>query len=157
MSTIQRQRLFVDSNVLIEALFLPTSAAATIIRLVADGAFAMLTCREAITDVETAILKKLEKAPEEINTVFERWQFICNLTELTIMQDPPDETVRKTFHAYLPLMRHSADITILAAALLCNPDVILSGNRQHFNNAVAKKCGVPIFSCAEFIGSITAD
>jgi len=54
-------------------------------------------------------------------------------------------------------MRHKADIPVLAAALSMDPapHVILSGNRDHFNEAVAQRCGVQICSCQEFIEFIS--
>jgi hypothetical protein len=61
--------------------------------------------------------------------------------------------VKNAYTKYIGVMRHKADIPILAAALECVPPVhvILSGNTEHFNDAVATKCGVPIGSCVQFI------
>jgi hypothetical protein len=45
------------------------------------------------------------------------------------------------------------DSNVLAAALECVPPVhvILSGNTEHFNDAVATRSGVRICSCVQFI------
>lgn len=54
--------LFVDSNVLIEALFLPGSAAATVVDLAINNIFHIATCQQVIEDVEHAILSKLKNS-----------------------------------------------------------------------------------------------
>ncbi len=75
-------------------------------------------------------------------------------TNLFVHQDVAADEVRSVFKTYLPLMRHKNDIPVLAVALRCKPDYILSNNREHFNDAVAEKCGIRILSCAEFIGLV---
>ena len=150
-------RLFLDSNVLIEAVFLPDSAATAIIKLAAVGTFDVLTCQPVISDVENAILKKLKNNPERLNKIIDRWQAILADSKLTVFPAPPDHIVQKTYKSYISIMRHQADIQILAAAILVKPDVILSGNREHFNNLVANKCGIRIRSCLEFIEDLATD
>lgn len=145
------RRIFVDSNVLIEAVFLPDSAASAVLRLAADGTFEIITCQPVITDVENAILKKLQSTPERLNRIIESWEGILKATRLTIVPDPPSHVIQEAYELYIAIMRHKADIQILAAALLAKPDAILSGNREHFNDLVAHKCGIRISSCAEFI------
>jgi predicted nucleic acid-binding protein len=56
-----RQLIFADSNVFIEALYLPDSAAAAVIQLAATGAIDIVTCEPVVRDVENAILAKLAK------------------------------------------------------------------------------------------------
>jgi len=55
--------------------------------------------------------------------------------------------VKQAYEKYIGVMRHK----VLTAALSMKPapDVILSGNREHFNDAVAGRCGIKIF--IEFI------
>lgn len=147
--------LFADSNVLIEGLFIPASHASIVVKIVATGAFKLATCKPAILDVENTILKKLNTSPEHLDIVLELWHSIQKRTMLTVFPAAPHEIVKQTYDDFIALMRHEADITILAAALAAKPAVILSNNREHFNNAVAKKSGIQIFSCAEFIELLT--
>jgi predicted nucleic acid-binding protein len=144
-------RLFLDSNVLIESVFLPDSAASAIIKLTANGTFDVFTCQPVITDVENAILKKLKNNSERLNKIIDRWEGILSEGQITVFPAPADQIVQKTYKLYISAMRHKADIQILAAALLAKPDVILSGNREHFNDLVAHRCGIRICSCLEFI------
>lgn len=150
-------RLFLDSNVLIEAVFLPDSAASAIITLTANGTFDIFTCQPVVADVENAILKKLKNTPGRLNKIVDRWEGILNEARLVVFTAPSDQMVQKTYKLYMSLMRHKADIQVLAAALLAKPDVILSGNRKHFNDLVAYKCGIRICSCAEFIEELATD
>jgi hypothetical protein len=149
--------LFVDSNVLIEALFVPASPASLVIKIVATGAFKIATCKPVIRDVENAILKKLSKDPDRLDIVLEEWQNIQSRTKLKIFPAPPANFVEKTYLDFISSMRHSPDIIVLAAAILAKPAAILSGNWEHFNNTVATKCGIPIFSCAEFMQALATN
>ncbi len=147
--------LFADSNVLIEALFIPASPASLVIKIVTTGAFKIATCKPVIRDVERAILNKLSKHPDRLDIVLEEWQNMQSHTKLKIFPTPPTDFVEKTYFNFISSMRHEPDIIVLAAALLAKPAAILSGNWEHFNNAVATKCGIPIFSCAEFMEALT--
>ncbi len=146
--------LFADSNVLIEALFIPASPASLVIKIVTTGAFKIATCKPVIQDVEKAILNKLSKQPDHLDIVLEEWQNIQNRIKLKIFPTPSSDLIEKTYFNFMGSMRHEADITVLAAALSAKPAVILSGNREHFNNTVATKCGIPIFSCVEFMEAL---
>jgi hypothetical protein len=145
--------LFVDSNVLIEAVFLPDSAAAIVADMVVSGVFDMVTCEQVVKDVETAILRKCASKPDELDTAIDRWSKLLEASRLKVLPDPPFTVVQEVYNKYIGVMRHKADIPILAAALECLPPVhvILSGNTEHFNKAVATRCGVCICSCVEFI------
>ncbi|MFA7336383.1 MAG: hypothetical protein WC028_06330 [Candidatus Obscuribacterales bacterium] len=61
------------------------------------------------------------------------------------------DLVRQTYNSYIALMRHKNDIPILACALTIKPFVVLSSNREHFNDKVAAKSGIPMLSYEEFI------
>lgn len=145
--------LFVDSNVLIEAVFLPNSAASIIADMVVSGVFDMVTCEQVVKDVETAILRKCTSKPDELDTAIDRWSKLHGASRLKVLPDPSFAIVQEIYHKYIGVMRHKADIPILAAALECRPPVhvILSGNTEHFNPSVATRSGVRICSCVEFI------
>jgi len=145
--------LFVDSNVLIEAIFIPDSAAAIVADMVVSGVFDMVTCEQVVQDVETAILRKCASQPDDLDTVIDYWSKLLEASRLRVLPDPPLAIVQDVYAKYVGVMRHKADIPILAAALECVPPVhvILSGNTEHFNNAVATRSGVRICSCVQFI------
>lgn len=145
--------LFADSNVLIEALLIPQSAAYVVAEIVARGVFDMATCQICVTDTEDAILGKLGKKPEDLDQVITNWEKLKIDLRLIVLEDPDMATVQATRDKYLGVMRHKADIPVLATALAMKPPphVILSGNRDHFNPKVEERCGIKICSCQEFI------
>lgn len=53
MSIASGALLFADSNVLIEDLLLPASAASIVVDLVIQGVYRMVTCELVIKDVKT--------------------------------------------------------------------------------------------------------
>ena len=143
--------LFADSNVFIEDLFVENSAASVVMDMVAAGSYRLCTCQTVISDVERAILKKLGKEPEQLDQFVSDWQQLKQEVNLEVVPDAVPELVRQTYHSYSALMRHKNDIPILACALTIMPYVVLSGNREHFNDKVAAKSGIPMLSCEEFL------
>jgi len=144
--------LFVDSNVLIEDVFIPLSAAAIIMDLVASGSFNVATCALSIADVERAMLTKVLDTTE-LDFVIQIWEKLRAHIRLEVLPNPSLDEVKQTYDKYIGVMRHKADIPILASALNCipTPFMILSANREHFNDMVAARCGIKIVSCHEFL------
>ena len=151
--------LFADSNVLIEALLIPKSAAYIVAEMVARGVFDLATCALCVEDTEDAIIAKLKNRPEELDQTIENWEKLKADIRLIILPNPDVAMVLATRDKYLGVMRHKTDIPVLAAALTMKPlpHVILSGNRDHFNDAVGARCGVKICSCQEFIEFIAEE
>lgn len=147
----RKSLLFLDTNVFIEHIFIPTSAASMVIRHATNGTFKLGTCEQAVKETESTILLKLKQIPESLDTIIERWTKARTDASLTIFPDSSQENIKAVSQICLASMRHKADIPILAAAISVKPTLILSGNREHFNDIVAKKCGIPIYSCPEFI------
>lgn len=150
--------LFADSNVLIEALLFPQSAAYVIAEMVARGVFDMATCQICIEDTEDAIVSKLKEKNklDELDELIESWEKLKADTRLLVLPNPEAAIVKATWDKYLGVMRHVADIPVLATALTMKPlpQVILSGNRDHFNPKVEERCRIKICSCQEFINFI---
>jgi len=134
--------LFADSNVLIETLLIPQSAAYVVAEMVARGVFDIATCQICVTDTEDAIVGKLGKKPDELEQAITHWEKLKADIRLIVLEDPDTATVLATRDKYLGVMRHKADIPVLAAALSMEtaPHVILSGNHEHFNDAVSQRC-----------------
>ena len=148
--------LFADSNVFIEALFIEESPASIVIRLVNLGLFRLATCQTVVSDVENAILNKLEQNQSLLDDIIKRWSVIVEETNLIVLDDPSIAETKQIYKEYIHLMRHENDIPVLAAALKCNPQYILSGNSEHFNPRVSSKCKIQIYDCSEFIESMNA-
>jgi predicted nucleic acid-binding protein len=140
----------------VEDLLLPASAASVVIDLVIQGVYRITTCQLVIKDVENVILKKCRNNERNLDTLINEFHNMQQLTKLIVLPDPTPELVRATHEKFIFEMRHKADIHVLAAAIGANPDVILSGNREHFNDLVAAACKIPIFSCVEFLQTVAA-
>lgn len=149
-------RLFADSNVFVEALFVEDSQAAMVIQLVVAEQYTLATCAAVVSDVERAIAYKTKPNPKEAEAVRERWAAIVARTRLVVEQDASDGDVRAAFKEYISAMRHKNDIPILAAALRWRPEYVLSNNREHFNDTVSEKCGIKMLSCSEFISLVVS-
>jgi len=157
MSIASGALLFADSNVLIEDLLLPASAASIVVDLVAQGVYRMATSELVIKDVENVILKKASHDPDSLDILIAEFHNMRKLANLVVVPDPTPDQVRVIYGEYISVMRHKADIPVLAAGLQAKPDVILSGNREHFNDAVSARCRIPIFSCSEFLQVLATD
>ena len=151
--------LVADSNVLIEALLIPQSAAYVVAEMVARRVFDLATCQLCIEDTEDAIVDKLRENPANLDQVITSWEKLKADTRLIILAAPDATTANSAAHKYLGLVRHRADIPVLASALtmMPQPHVILSGNRGHFSDALSDRCGVKICSCHEFIELISEE
>jgi len=151
MTNPEVRLLFADSNVFVEDLFVADSAASLVMDMVAAGSYRLCTCQTVINDVERAILQKLSKAPELLDQFVLDWQQLQHEVNLQVVPDAAPDLVRQTYHSYIALMRHKNDIPILACALTIKPYIVLSGNREHFNDKVAAESGIPMLSCEEFV------
>jgi predicted nucleic acid-binding protein len=148
--------VFLDANVLIEAAIVQAAPAVAIMHLAATGVLALITCHLVIDDVEDEILDRAAINPGEVDNLINSWQQLLDRTELKITNNPSIKLVLETKKKYLASMRHLADIPVLASAIEVQANLILSGNREHFNNKTSKKCGIPIYSCHEFLRQFTS-
>lgn len=147
---------FLDANVLIEAAIVQSPPAVAIMHLAATGVLTLITCQLVIDDVEDEILDRAAINPEEVDNLVDNWHRLLDRTELKIIANPALRVVLETKKKYLASMRHLADIPVLASAIETKADLILSGNRGHFNNKTSQKCGIPIYSCHEFLRQFTS-
>ena len=124
-----------------------------VLELVAQGSFDLATCQQVVSDVEKAILNKLTFSQNSLNVIIKSWEEYKEKTRVIIIKDPSESLVERTYHDFIGIMKHKADIPILAAAITMEPRpvAIISGNREHFNDNVSKRCGIYIGSCQEFI------
>lgn len=148
----KRPQVFVDSNVLIEALVEARHPAGAVISLALSKQIKLITCQQVVDDVEAEILDRCTKANDL--ALVDTWDQFKNSLSISIEPDATAEEFKAAYERYLPVMRHAADIPILAVAIRCKPAIILSGNREHFNEKVEKRCGITIRSCKEFFAQL---
>ena len=147
----RRLLAFVDSNILIEGFFIPLHPAHAVMLLAADRRVDLVTCALVVQDVEDEVMQRAVQKDEY--SLVTDWNDLRSAIHLRIVADPPPSLVKDVFQKYLGVMRHQADIPVLASALEIRPDWILSDNTEHFNAAVSQRCGIRISSCVEFLTS----
>jgi predicted nucleic acid-binding protein len=151
---VTRPRLlaFIDCNILIAGMFVPMHPARAVMVLASNKHLDLITCREVIEDIEDEILEraKIRNDYELVDTCAK----LIKATRIKVLPNPSVDHVKTTFKKYLGVMHHQADIPVLASALEVEPNMILSDNREHFNDRVAERCGIRIYSAEEFLNSL---
>ncbi len=146
--------VFVDSNVLIEALFLPGHPAVAVTTLAINGQIDLIACEIVIQDIEDEILERCQKIGN--CSIIDLWHTFQNEIRIRVEKDPPEHLVLETYRKFMPVMRHEADIPVLASAIQIGATIILSGNTEHFNDLVSERCGIKIMTCAEFCSQLVS-
>ncbi len=145
----QRLLIFVDSNILIEGFLFPRHTASAVIVLAANKQIDLVTCNLVVEDVEKELLERATAANDY--ELVDAWGKFLEEIRLQRLPDPPIKLVKETRAKYLGVMRHLADIPVLASAIEVGPDLILSDNTEHFNVKVSERCGITIWSTEEFV------
>ncbi len=133
---------------------MPLHAAGGIMVLAGNKQVDLITCKLVVDDVEKEILKRSAKKNDY--ELVNAWTKLLEEIRLRIMPDPEAALVKETLDKYWGIMRHKADIPVLASAIELGPNLILSDNRTHFNDAVSERSGIRIFSCEEFLANLIA-
>ncbi len=146
---------FVDTNVLVEALLVKTMSALAVMDLASRQQLVLATCEIVRHEFDKEILKRASRDGESLDDLLSARQELITRIGLQIHPNAPDEKVLAAWRLLLPTVRHAADIPVIASAIEVQPNLILSGNRKHFNNRAAAKIGIPIFSCGELLDRMT--
>lgn len=149
-----RLLLFVDCNILIEALFVPMHPAVAIALLAANKEFDLVTCALVVEDIEAEVFERVQRSGDL--SLIDDWAQFKKTVRLQVVPNPPMQLVIDTKARYLAIMRHAADIPVLASAIEIGPSLILSDNTVHFNQKVAARCGLPIWSSQEFLFNLVS-
>jgi predicted nucleic acid-binding protein len=147
--TKERLLAFVDCNIVIESLFVPMHPANAIAVLAANKHVDLITCKLVVEDIEKEIFDRAEKTGNL--DIIDAYTRLLQQIRLRIVANPPKELVKETLHKYLGIMRHQADIPVLASAIEIGPHLILSDNVEHFNPQVSERCGIAIYSSEDFL------
>lgn len=150
--TKSRVLAFVDCNILIEGFLHRLHPAQGIIIMAANKRLDLITCAKVLDDIENVILEEAETRQDF--QLIEAWVELRKQVRLKVMPDPPAELVKDTYQKYLGVMKHIADIPVLASAMELGPDVIISDNTEHFNDKVSERCGIPIWSSVQFLENL---
>lgn len=133
---------------------MPLHSAGGIMVLAANKHVDLITCKLVVDDVENEVLERAQKKDDY--ELVGAWTKLLEEIRLRVMLDPPQSLVKDALAKYWGIMRHKADIPVLASAIEIGPDLIISDNREHFNDLVSERCGIKIFSCEEFLANLIA-
>ena len=114
------------------------------------------TCRMILAEwveieVERNILKKIGLLPEEeVWQIIEDYQGFLKLARPVKVKLAEEERIIKN----RALIRHTADVPVVSAAIDARADWLITRNREHFTDQVAEKIKITIASPAEFFSEI---
>lgn len=153
MSSRQRVRLFLDSNVLTAGFIARWGLDKAVLSLCA-ARICRLVLAEAVRDeVEDNLLIRLERIaePADVSQVLDDYSRLIELIQPEIVPYPSIMELEAARH----LIRHEADVPVLLSAIASRPDWFLTHNTKHFTAAVARRSGLQIATPAEFFRALS--
>jgi len=104
-------------------------------------------------EVEENLLLHAEKlsglAAEKIIETYRR---LIKLTGPEMVPYPDKDSVASNRY----LIRHAADVPVLLSAMASKPDWLLTHNKKHFTQSVAKRTGLRITTPKEFFHTLSS-
>ena len=139
--------LLLDSNIITGGLVSRFGQHRAILSLCAARTCRMVLAEYVQMEVERNLLKDVDRMTEaEADELIGDYEKLIRLTKPKRVPLPLSEDVLKNRH----LIRHAADVPVIVSAINSRPDWIITNNRDHFTDEVAKKIGIRIASPAEF-------
>ena len=139
-------RVFFDTGVLVETMRSRWGAAKVIFVLASYHVVTLETSALVLAEAESS----LQRFGEPTGPDSELAQLL-KIAHVRVHPPPGLDSVRDGLHLYLPAMRHRADVPILVAARDARPDWLVSSNRRHFTDEVARLTGLRIVSPQELM------
>jgi len=148
-----RLRLFLDSNVLLGGIVAEWGLDKAVLVLCA-AKIARLVLSEVVRDEVEENLRFHASSLSLARTdrLIEDYLRLVDLTDPELIPYPAFDLVR----ANRNLIRHEADVPVLASAVQAKPDWLLSNNSKHFTEAVAKRTGLRIATPSRFFKTLTS-
>ena len=127
--------LVLDSSALFAGVASPTGAARVLLLLAETGRIRLTISDQVLVETERALTRKLPSA-------LPAFQQVLHSSQVRRVNDPTQEAV--VMHH--DLIRHTADIPIVLAAMDAGVDFLVTLNRRHFidDPEVARKSGLRI-------------
>ena len=129
-------RVFVETNVMVSAIVFPSSISRKMVMMASDE-HELVLCSYTISEIFRVIEKRF---PEKIALVDE---FLSSL-KFELVYTPHD------FSKYdVPEIRDDEDIPILVSALIAEPDLFVTGDKDFLESQI--KNVLPVYSPGDFI------
>ncbi|MFN7948556.1 MAG: PIN domain-containing protein [Blastocatellia bacterium] len=146
---MRKPRLFLDSNIIIKGLVSQWSTSRAVLVLCAAQNFKLALAAEVDSEVTGAFARMpgTARVDPDIISLYDRWKKHARPEVIRPMK-PTEVGFAET------LIAHQHDAPVLAAAIHFKPDFLITNNRRHFNDQVAKSTGLVIVSESEFFALI---
>lgn len=144
-------KLLLDSNIITDDLFSRFGLSKSVIALCAAKTCKLVLSEWVKIEVERNILKKVGVLTEdEVEELIEDYQGFLKLARPTLIPMAEESRVM----ANRSLIRHFADVPVVLAAMDAQTDWLITRNREHFTDEVARKIGIRIASPGEFFSAM---
>ena len=148
-------KLLLDSNIITDGLFSRFGLSKSILALCAAKTCKLVLSEWVRIEVERNILKKIGGSnnglpDEEAEQLIEDYEGFIKLTRPVKIPLPEESRVI----ANRALIRHFADVPVVLAAMDARADWLITRNRDHFTDEVARKINIRIASPAEFFSAL---
>ena len=133
MSSRQPPKVFLDTNILIAAIFSATGGAREILRLGEIGAVHLFVSQDVLAELEENVLKK---KPQHLATI----ALVLEQSGVELVEPPAVETVQECQH----FLAYADDAVVLAAAIDAQVGYFVTLDRQHFLNNLLVPTTLPL-------------
>jgi putative PIN family toxin of toxin-antitoxin system len=136
-------RVFLDTNVIFSGLYSAQSSPGIIIDYYVQGKLKVVVSRQVIDELVRTLKEKLPEALPALRTM--------------LLSMPPEVVANPpvTATCYWQKFLQPGDATILAAAIMAQPDFFITGDNHFLDMADAiKEAGISILTPAEFLKQV---
>lgn len=142
-------RVALDSCVIIDGLVSEFSASKAVLILGLRKIIQLVIPQFVIAETERAIRKIVNDQKEA--GILETFQLLIKKLAPEIIDLP----TKKEIEAFRSVIRHQADVPVLASVVKYRPDYFLTRNISHFNKRVAQKTSLKILRPEDFLAELT--
>lgn len=146
-------RLFLDANVVLDAMLSKFGLSKAVISLCAARIHKAVLSRHVIDEIEINLLIQAEMLTRRSGEgLLDDYAIFLTKARPEIIQLASEGDVL----AASQIIRHEHDAPVLAAAINARPDWLLHRNRKHFSKAVADRTGLRLATPKEFFRFVHA-
>jgi len=138
-----RPHPFVDTNVIFSGLYNPAGPPGQILSLHVQGHIRIAVSNQVLTELVRNVSRK---HPEQLALL----QNLLISAPPEVVADPAAVDVRKC-----EVFINATDAPIVAAAVACHADCIVTGNTRDFTTDVARQAAIRILTPAEYLADLS--
>lgn len=151
-------RLFLDTGVIIAGLFQRWRAAKAILTLCTfRQRYSVLLAADVERELRGILSRKGAISATDRHALQADLAGWMRRVRIERVPAPLIEDVERYLPIILPVIRHINDLRPVVAALQARPDWVISGNREHWNDALAHRTGLRILTPQEFVRRLTPE